>query len=553
MIPFGYTDPWPATQTGTMDAYIGDIPSYDHAEPAYPPVITPTSIEEPVSTYRGMNVGGMPGEMLFAKFEETNFNEDPQAFNDYSRGLITDRRPDDIKFEYERPRAATERSTGRLRLQYWGSRGDAEPANHPEAFLDFGGGDFRDPRAHNVDPDFKQLERQSRARQRFHRFSKDDNPQITGGARSEGRAMEDNKRLFIWSRDLFKIFSRQLDGPRNGMMRQYEFSNNVDKVRAENSYGDSLRDYALNPTRSTGVIMKQVLRDTTAYRSTTYDQDFDFARYTQICKSGALARDTRVSTAQQDAPDMGDSENNMRMKAAALLVSQIIMTKRNSLASPQDIQFAAQMEANSGRTATFTRDISKVWSGAETSGGFGGSDEPASRQQPGLSDTSNILANVDSTNHLTPAHILLNAELVYKSLKPGTPRVDRGKIIKDGRAATAEDVVRARKNRTREVKRTNGTPDQMNTEQMTVVNYKTALKNQRGHSRGSLPGRDYDESDISKILSVTKKTPRVGINKNTEIHTYGANLSMDRHVGGIGTKYTARSVDREQAERMDDF
>jgi hypothetical protein len=283
-----------------------------------------------------MNVGGLPGEMLFAKFEETNLAEDPESYNDFARGQLTDQRPDDIKFEYERPRGGTERQSGRLRLQYWGSRGDAEPARHSEAFLDFGGGDFRDPRAHNVDPDFKQLERQSRARQRFHRFSKDDNPQVTGGARSEGRAMEDNKRLFIWSRDLFKIFSRQLDGPRNGLMRQYEYASNVNKVRAEQGYGDSVRDYALNPTRSTGIIMKQLLKDTTAYRSTTYDQDFDYARYSQVCKSSRLGTDTRMVTAQAEGIDLGDSENNMRMKAAALLVSQLIMTKRNSLAGTQD-------------------------------------------------------------------------------------------------------------------------------------------------------------------------------------------------------------------------
>lgn len=553
MIPFGYNDPWPATQTGMMDAHVGDIPSYDNAPPAYDPVIVPTSLEESVSTYRGMNVGGMPGEMLFAKFEETNLYEDPESYNDFARTQLTDQRPDDIKFEYERPRGGTERSSGRLRLQYWGSRGDAEPARHSEAFLDFGGGDFRDPRAHNVDPDFKELARQSFARQRFHRFSKDDNPQVTGGARSEGRAMEDNKRLFIWSRDLFKIFSRQLDGPRNGLMRQYEYASNVGKVRAEDGYGDAVRDYALNPTRSPGIIMKQLLRDTTAYRSTTYDQDFDYARYTQVCKSSRMAEDKRMSTAQQEKPDMGDSENNMRMKAAALLVSQLIMTKRNSLAGTQDIQFAAQMEANSGRTATIAQDISKIWAGAETSTGFGSSEEPASRQQPGLSDASAIRTNVDSTNHLTPAHILLNADLVYKSLKPGTPRVDRGKIITDGRAATAEDVARARKTRGRETKRLDGSPDHIKNEEMTVYNYKTALKNSRGNSRRALPGHEHGESDLTKILRVTKKTPKVGINKDTEIHTYGANLSKDRHVGGIGSKYTARLVDREQAERMDDF
>lgn len=553
MIPFGYTDPWPATQTGMLDDHVGNLPSYDYEAPAYPPVIIPTSIEEPVSTYRGMNVGGLPGEMLFAKFEETNVEEDPEAYGDFARSQLTDQRPDDIKFEYERPRGGTERQSGRLRLQYWGSRGDAEPANHPELFLGFGGGDFRDPRAHNVDPDFKELTRQSMARQRFHRFSKDDNPQITGGARSEGRAMEDNKRLFLWSRDLFKIFSRQLDGPRNGLMRQYEYASNVGKVRAESGYGDAVRDYALNPTRSPGIIMKQLLRDTTAYRSTTYDQDFDYARYAQVCKSGQLARDTRVATAQEEGLTLGDSENNMRMKAAALLVSQLIMTKRNSLAGNQDIQFAAQMEANSGRTASIAQDISKIWSGAETTTGFGASEEPAARQQPGLSDVSNVRKDVDATNHLTPAHILLNADLVYKSLKPGTPRVDRGKIIKDGRAATAEDVARARKTRKRETKRADGVADQDTTEQMTVHNYKTALKNQRGHLRAGTPGHDHAESDLTKILRVTKKRAGVGVNKNTEIHTYGANLSKDRHVGGIGTKYTMRVADREQAERMDDW
>src|ERR1700761_6917819 len=104
--------------------------------------------------------GSMPNELLMSKFEETDLAPSDDYYESYARGLLTDYRPDDNKFEHEKPRSNVNQSAGKLQLQYYGHRGNADDPNHPEMYLGF---DDPDPRGINVDPDFKQLVKQERA------------------------------------------------------------------------------------------------------------------------------------------------------------------------------------------------------------------------------------------------------------------------------------------------------------------------------------------------------------------------------------------------------
>lgn len=248
---------------------------------------------------QGLRYGDVPNTMLMEKFEETDMGNDEDQYDTYVRTEICDWTGDKgAVFEHERGRGGVNASKGILQLRANGHRGTAD-VEKPEIFLGFAGPEDRDPRGINVDPDMKQLRRQEAARMRFHRFTPDHSDHVTGGGISEAQVMANKQTIFRFNRDRLKIFSRQIDGRREGLRRVYENKSDIAKQVLVHSYGDYIKDYAMNPQRRANLITRNILRDTKEWRQETSDQDYQIARYSQICRK-RKTRDTynRVLGAQ---------------------------------------------------------------------------------------------------------------------------------------------------------------------------------------------------------------------------------------------------------------
>jgi hypothetical protein len=504
--------------------------------------------------YNGMDWGELPSSILTSKFEETDLGPDENVYDNYARNTISDWRPDAATLAHEAPRGGVNRSKGFLQLRSDGHRGIAD-VEKPEIFLGFGGPEDWDPRGVVTDPDFKQIKRQHESRMRFQSFDPDMMDHITSGGRSESMVMSDLQKLIRVKRDRLKIFDRQLDGRRTGMRRNHSYKSDVSKQVIVQSYGDLIRDYGLNPQRRTNVIAKQILRDTREYRDETADQDFEFARYSQICRRAAL-NDTfkRVLYAQGSAEgDWTDADTSRAYKAAGILMSNLIRGKKqimNNMAGG-GIDYASSKEAVARKTAPFARDLTFILQSIAQDGDFKSSDttNPGKTPHPQMADH---LARQIVFNHLTPAHHFLNAEVIYKNVKPGADISKiKSLIITDATNPEIRDeqTIAGKMAQRRMISgaKLSTDEDQDYAESVRTVNYKTVLA-----MSGDCQARKYDadqdakESDLTKFGITQKMQHRVTNTNDVETNiNFLDNTSLERMGGRIGSKYTQRYIDRD--------
>jgi hypothetical protein len=507
--------------------------------------------------YEGMPYGEMPASILTSRFEETDMGPDEHLYDDYARRTLSDFRPDAATFAHEAARGGVNRSKGLLQLRSDGHRGTAD-VERPEMFLGFGGIEDIDPRGVATEPDFKQLERQHRARMRFHRMDPDGCDQITGLGRDELKVMQDLQKLIRWKRERLKVFSRQLDGRREGLRRSYRYRTPVNKQVIIQSYGDLIQDYALNPQRRANIISKQIIRDTRAYRDETADQDFQFARYTQVCRR-ANARTTynRVLGAQgnQDI-DWSDADNTKCYRALGILMSNVVRGKKTAMdvMGSGDIDYSASKATVARKTAPFVSDIALILSAIAQDSKFSASDKSMTAKTPAL-QLQEHLARQIVFNHLTPAHHFLNAEIIYKGLKPGA---DMSKVkemmVRDGASAELreENTVMAKRARQRMVTgaKMAGETDTDKTESMRTASYK-AIISSNGDRRIRLYSADQGATESDNTLIT--RTPHTGYRvANPDDQLTGINFldntSKERLGGRMGTKYTQGFIDRDARE-----
>lgn len=500
--------------------------------------------------------GDMPPSMLMSKFEETDMGPDEDVYDDYARTTLTDWRPDTNKFEHEEARGGVNRSSGRLQLQYYGHRGNADPPYRPEIFDGFGGPEDHDPRGINVDPDMKELRKQHDARMRFVRWDPDSSKHITGGGRSESQVMADQQKLFRITRDRLKVFSRQIDGRQEGLRRTYKHKSEITKQILVQSYGDYIKDYALNPQRRANIICKQILRDSRQYREECADQDFEIARYTQLCRRKVSKNTHKIVANARHGHDseLADGDGTKCFKAAGLLMANIVRGKKQGMdiARQSDMDFSEAKQTVARKTEPFARDLALILRSLTIDGRFEKSDNTmiAKTSHPVVLEH---LARQVSYNHLTPAHHYLNAEVIYKSVKPGADtRKVKNLVITDANAPEVRDV-QTRGGKTAKMKLVTGaklktTYDEDATESSTTFNYKLAL-NPNGDRRIRITsGEDYaKESDDTQNRSVNHQNYRsVNPNDTVEDMRFSNNTSKERHTRGLGTKYMTRFIDRDE-------
>lgn len=491
-----------------------------------------------------MPFGDMPSSMLMSKFAETDMGDEEGAYDDYVRNEITEWGPDRNKFEHEEPRGGVNKNSGRLQLQYYGHRGSVDTPYRPEIFDAFMGDEDRDPRGINVEPDSKELRKQEEARMRFIRFSADQCDQITGGGRSEGRLMADQQLLFRSSRDRLKIFDRQIDGRREGMRREYKHKSNIPKSILIQSYGDVIRDYGLNPQRRATVICQKILRGSRLYCNETMDGDFAIAQYTQLRRANR-ANSVQSRVVDQTSQEMASADTTMCYKAAGLLMANIIKSKKLLHDAPHDIEFAQGRTTRTAKTAPFHKDLALIMQSVTTDSEFRKSDRTMVGKTPNLVQAEH---GARQSIHNHDIHVY-NMEYIAKSARQGGDyRKARNLIITDNTVPNLRDTSTytfktARQKTAR--RKDQSAQDTDRAESTKTISYKTVLKARR-HDVGKAVVNVNGKSDLTqarRINHTNYKNSKPG--DTVEMSRYGDNAYQDRHTRGLGTKYTMRSVDRD--------
>lgn len=155
--------------------------------------------------------GYMPQELHLQKLEQTCMFEREDQLDDHYRSILKDRTPDAPTMAQDLPRESQNQLRKEvMSVRFNGARSAAEPI-HPDLFLGF---TERDTRGHhNSGPDFRKVAQQSKSRGRFKDFVSDHASDwtITGGNRSEMRAIMDLRKTIGASKERMKIFSTGFD------------------------------------------------------------------------------------------------------------------------------------------------------------------------------------------------------------------------------------------------------------------------------------------------------------------------------------------------------
>lgn len=497
------------------------------------------------------------------KFEETNTGPDEELFDDFARHTLMDRTADTAKFEHEQARGSLSRTNGILQLRNYGHRGCAD-VERPEMFLGFAGPEERDPRGTSVDPDMRKYKAQADARTRFIRFTPDSSDFVTSGARSEGKLQQDQQTLLRITRNRLKVFSRQLDGRREGMRRDtYRSVSNVKKQIYVQGYGDFIRDYAMNPQRRANILCKAMIRDSKAWREGTSDQDYAVAKYTQLCRR-AKRKDTflRVLGAKNnDDTVWSDQDSNVPMKTMGMLMASIVNSKKQVHANmgKSDRDYAEQRAAQDRRTAPLKRDLELIMYMVSGDSDFNAGDGSISYTAK-APETQEHLARLVVMNHLIPAHQYLNAELIYRSLKQNRDfNAIRTQVSTEVNVPEVHDqMAKNGKRRGRRVvtgSNLNTADDTDKTESRATFSYRAAVNKRTGHVMNDMNWHPFGaESDSPAARKLNTQQYRVSSTADVAQNTqFNDNTSKDRRTGAMGTKYTMRQVDRDSDTALSDM
>lgn len=497
-----------------------------------------------------MNYGAMPHGLLESKFEETDI-ESEGVYNSYAKNLLTDRTPDTNFMAYEEPRGSVTARSGFINFRYNGHRGEAYSPYRPEYFDGFGGGEDRDPRGINVDPDMRELTKQEQARMRFVRFSPDSSESITSGGLSEYQVMANKQKVYRIVRGKLRVFDRQLDGRREGLRRVYAHKSQFSNVQTEiKSYGDVITDYALTPQRRANKICQQVIRDAAGWRAETAEDNFAIMQYGQF---GRKKKDCVTFKTVENAMDSSDgkftdADASKCFKTAGILMANIVNQKKQAKMLG-DGEHGESRNSITAKTAPIVRDLIAVTKGIKTDAVFSQSDHTISGKNIAPQQRAHQMRRVHQ-NHLTPAHHYLNAELMYKSVnETADKRSIQNNMITDANFANS-DIVTAAKSAKHKIvtgARLNTADDGDYAESRRTASYKH-VRQCNGDKRSRLTSEDgyIGVGDDSQVRRPNQWNHRVvNPNDTVQMADFGHNDADQLRIMAMGTKNTRRQMDRE--------
>ncbi|AMN83777.1 hypothetical protein D5b_00356 [Faustovirus] len=507
-------------------------------------------------------MGEMPADLIMSKFEETNTEdfEDETTIVDYNRRMITDRTPDQNLFADEEPTGRKNERYGRLQLQYYGHRGDAEPPAHSEIFQDFAGPEWHDPRGTFTDPDFKNMRSQEAGRMRFKRFTSDSCDQVTGGGVSEFQAMQRRVLADRMMKPRLKIFSTSFDGRREGLRRSYNIKTPFNDVVLQQSYGDKVLDWALNPQRKTTILSNTEIRNSKWYQQNTTDHEFKVQKYGDLPRK-ALRRSLAESQVWKQANNIDLSDSNLTKcyKVMGMMANAVVMARKDQIAAMKlgDTDYASQMAQMSGKHAPLRYNIAATLREVNTDGQFNNSAQ-SWMFKTNVPKLPPQLMDLATHSHTLPEHQLHGACMAYKTVAEASGKAKRdimNDAIDDAAKATqTEDMTVSGKNVALKLLN-NKTAVMRDTEygiryreSMKTANYKQA-KLVREQKLLNYNGEAF-KLESNDTPTRKNKSPVGQVNGAIEADTVdnmrraelGDNFKQERHGGKLGSKYTRRNT-----------
>jgi hypothetical protein len=507
-------------------------------------------------------MGEMPADLIMAKFEETNTEdfEDETTIVDYNRRMITDRTPDQNLFADEEPTGRKNERYGRLQLQYYGHRGDADPPQHSEIFQDFAGPEWHDPRGTFTDPDFKNMRSQEQGRMRFKRFTSDSCDQVTGGGVSEFQAMQRRVLADRMMKPRLKIFSTQFDGRRNPLRRSYDIKTPFNDIVTQQSYGDKILDWALNPQRKTTILSNTEIRGSKWYQQNTTDHEFKVQKYGDLPRK-SIKRSLAESQVWKQANniDLGESNLTKCYKVMGMMANAVVAARKDQIAAMKlgDTDYAQQMAQMSGKHAPLRYNIAATLREVNTDGQFNNSAQ-SWMFKTNVPKLPPQLMDLATHSHTLPEHQLHGACMAYKTVSEASGNAKRdimNSTIDDVEKSTqTEDManygkganIRLLNNKTAALRDTQygiGYKESMRT-----ANYKLA-KQQREQKLLNYNGEAF-KSESGDAQTRKNKSPageRNGAIENDTIDNMkrtdlSDNYKQERLGGKMGSKYTRRNT-----------
>lgn len=514
--------------------------------------------------------GGLPYELLAAKFEETNpvlLGEYEDMLDDWNRMLLRDWRPDKPVLESDRPQRNVAAQHA-LNLRYNGTRGDTnvESSLRPEEFLGFGP-EYRDPRGTAEGPDYRVNVQEAKTRLRYKHFSPDGSNSITGGNLSDPKINEIKQETYKLSLPRMKWFSTSIESPgphkvvvkrpksMQGKILQDDAAAHLDfdlgaplhthGASAAANLRDTLtlqeyRDEMLNSHEV--VVLSDKLGDTDNRRigvmrqtrtggaqadSVYHDVDFEKTEHfssLQVYKSAAphiinLARFAKAGSVQDtETPELVETEPAARKHARAVANAREILNRL--FGTTDDVDFGKQM------------------------------DSIARKSEGGLQKnyTRNRAAG-EMSHHIDPIHIE-DAEAIRKSVRPRDAAPNRWRADPDAdfseETTTAAGKTPSPPAETAASRRSQADIDFE--EQKEVKNYKSFIGRARGAARDKHDARALRFAE--EHLTAVRQTPKArgdivaakGLAQQELAHR--DNYAGDRHIAPLGSKFMRGYMER---------
>lgn len=369
-----------------------------------------------------LDVGGpygqMPHKMLIDKFEETDLGETETIYENYARGTLMDRSPDPRSLECDQVQKNND-SKGFLNLRYTGTRSGQSPS-HPEIFLGLHGDDNFEPRGVATDPDYKELKKQQEYRQkRYYNFEAgggNNDWHRTDGVRSEAREITDMQKVYKLRKDRLKLFTTSKDGRREGMRRTFKHTSDANKTLAQQTYGEHITHNALNAQRHTVIMSNKIIARSKLYNQFTSDHEFKVAKYGTDPRSGV----SRIGTRNMRTHTHNDGDFNEHNKTLTYQATGVIMGKIVNVAKKQsnDINYKEGYNTQTRKTEKMNNDLTKLLHLSKNERNFAKSDNILHMKTMTPKQIEHLKRSQFNDNKKSP-HVTLNAELMYKSVKPG--------------------------------------------------------------------------------------------------------------------------------------
>lgn len=463
------------------------------------------------------------------KVEDSDYFIKDDPYYTYVRGEITDWTSDKNLFEHEEKRKPSGHIT--LRNHY-----EQDVPDSPDLFLDFIGTDNVDPRGYNVDPDMQQLRSQNEFRNKYHRFTAENDQNITSGNASETKMIEIRKDAYgQMSKNMILKDNPEILGPTPGI--QYipkkkscankSIVNHNDRTSEHITNEDSIVHKSQIKYCKKNVNKKSWRNDTASNLSYYQYGSMRTKSGKQSNKSSVI--DTRSYGGQQEF-------SGSSYKSAGMIMSNMVNFKSSSSQGHTDgrqsLNFQAKSKENMNKVLENIKHDIELQNSKEQF--HSKSSSIKSKYTPGISDNR------------TSAHENMAKELMFKTIK--------NKVIKplnvtnDAVDPLIRDLfVIAKKNSDNKNKGIiNVNYDTDATESKQTYNYATGRR-YNGDKNMRLVT---DDSDKSESVNTQYRKQSHVTNNDTAIDkvdskTYGNNTGLLRMTGKLGKKYLNKYVDRD--------